>query len=128
MFTVESFLNEDFHADWTEEKIGNETFLIRRMNGHERLRLQDVKDSSERIINVLGQCLLDGQTKQPIGKENAEKFVARYDALSNAVAAKIFQITIDAVNAEEAAWGLAEKNLPVTSGNTDTGSIAADMD
>lgn len=124
MFTIDSFLNEDFHSDYTEEKIGSETFLIRRMNGFERLHLQDLKESSKRIIYVLGQCLLDGQTKQPIGEENAQKFVARYDALSNAVASRIFRITIDAVNAEESAWGLAEKNLPEMSGNVDTVNTA----
>ena len=124
MFNVKEFLESDFRNDYIEEKIGNETFLIRKLNGFERLHLQDIKDSSERIINVLGLCLLDGQTKQPIGEDNAKKFIARYDALSNAVASRIFRITVDAVNAEEAAWGLAEKNSPETSGSADTGNTA----
>ena len=126
MFNVSEYLDSDYKNDCVKEKIGSETFLIRKLNGYERLRLQDVRESSQRIVNVLAQCLLDGKTKQPIGEENARKFIARYDALSNAVASRIFRLTVDAVNAEEAAWGLAEKNSPETSGSEDTASTAVD--
>ena len=124
MFNVSKYLEEDCRTDTVEERIGSETFLIRKLNGLERLRLQDVKESSQRIVNVLAQCLLDGKTKQPIGEENAQKFIARYDALSNAVASRIFRLTVDAVNAEETAWGLAEKNSPETSGSPGTAATA----
>ena len=124
MFTVEDYLNSGGQTDFIEIAVGSETFCIRRLNGLERLRLQDIEKSSERIIYVIGICLLDGNTKMPIGQKNAEKFVARYDALSNEVASQIVKATMDSVHAEETAWGLAEKNLPETSGSADTGNTA----
>ena len=59
MFTVEDYLNSGGQTDFIEIAVGSETFCIRRLNGLERLRLQDIEKSSERIIYVIGICLLD---------------------------------------------------------------------
>ena len=128
MFTIEGFLNDDFHSDYTEEKIGGETFLVRRMNGLERLAFLDCSTIAERIIYTLAHCLLDGGTKQPIGEKNAKKFIERYDAISEAVATRIIDITTEATRAEKRELGIAEKNLKETSGNIAEGNIAVATD
>lgn len=128
MFTVESFLNDDYRADYTEEKIGSQKFTLRRLNGFERLEFLDYTKFSERVVFALAHGLLDGKTKQPIGEENAKKFVERYDALSEAVASRILSITTDATNAEKEQWGLAEKNLKETSSSDSIGNTATATD
>ena len=55
MFNVSEYLDSDYRNDCVKEKIGSETFLIRKLNGYERLRLQDVNESSQRIVKVLAQ-------------------------------------------------------------------------
>ena len=122
MFSIDEFLTSDYRVDYVEEKIGNETFLIRRLDGYERLSYTDIQKSSDRVIYALGHCLLDGKTKKPIGEAYAKMFITRCDALANELTVRIFKLTTDSVKAEEEAWGIAEKNLPET--NT-SGSIEA---
>lgn len=124
MFNIDEFLASDYRIGYVEEKIGNETFLIRRLDGYERLSYTDIQKSSDRVIYALGHCLLDGKTKKPIGEAYAKMLITRCDALANELTVRIFKLTTDSVKAEEEAWGIAEKNLPGMSGSEDTASTA----
>lgn len=128
MFNVKDYLESDYRSEFYEERIGNETFLLRNLNGLERLKFQDLKTGSEAVLFVLARCVIDSNTKMPIGEENAEAFVTRYDALANAVATRIFKHCQDSLEAERQAQGLAEKNLPGTSGSDTTANIAEGTD
>lgn len=125
MFNISDFLASDYRFEPVKEKIGKETFLIRRMDGFERLEFSDLKKSADRLVYTLGHCLIDGKTNQPIGEQNARALVTRYDALAGELASRVFKLTTDSVKAEEAEWGIAEKNLPETSSSDSTDSTAA---
>lgn len=124
MFNLNEFLASDYKVDYVEEKIGNETFLIRRLDGFERLAYTDIKKSSDRVIYALGHGLLDGNTKKPIGEAYAKMFITRRDALANELTVRIFKLTTDSVKAEEEEWGIAEKNSVEISTNGSTDSTA----
>ena len=124
MFNISDFLASDFRIEPVKEKVGKETFLIRRMDGLERLEFSDLKKSTERLVYTLGHCLIDGRTGQPVGEQNARTLVTRCDALAGELATRIFKLTTDSVKAEEAEWGIAEKNSPGTDTNGSTASTA----
>lgn len=128
MFNINDYLASDYHYDTVEEKIGNETFLIRRLNGYERLEFLDCKTLPERIVFTLSHALLDGNSKQPIGKNNAKKFIERYDSLSDEIASRIINLTTEYAKVEKSEWGIAEKNLQgtVTNGYTDNTAAVTD--
>ena len=124
MFNISDFLAGDYRIEPVEVKVGRETFLIRRMDGLERLEFSDMKKSADRLVYTLGHCLLDGKTGQPVGERNARTLAARCDALAGELATQIFRLTTDSVKAEEAEWGIAEKNSPETGTSGSTGSTA----
>ena len=124
MFNISDFLASDFRIEPVKTKVGKETFLIRRMDGCERLEFSDLKKSTDRLIYTLGHCLIDGKTNQSIGEQNARTLASRCDALAGELATRIFKLTTDSVKAEEAEWGLAEKNLPATDTSDSTDNTA----
>ena len=124
MFNISDFLAGGYRIEPVKTKVGKETFLIRRMDGYERLEFSDLKKSTDRLVYTLGHCLLDGKTEQPVGERNAQTLVTRCDALAGELATQIFKLTTDSVKAEEAEWGIAEKNSPETGTSGSTGSTA----
>ena len=124
MFNVKEFLESDYRTDYVEEKIGNETFLIRRLNGFERLQFIDIKTYAERVLFTIANGLLDGRTKLPIGEKHAKLFVERFDVISETLATRILNLTNAASETEKAEIEHAEKNLPEMSGNGDTVNTA----
>ena len=124
MFNVKEFLESDYRTDYVEEKIGNETFLIRRLNGFERLQFIDIKTYAERVLFTIANGLLDGRTKLPIGEKHAKLFVERFDVISETLATRILNLTNAASETEKAEIEHAEKNLHEMSGNGDTVNTA----
>lgn len=124
MFNVKDFLESDYRVDYTEEKIGEETYLIRKLNGLERLEFIDIKTYAERVLFTISHGLLDGKTKLPIGDKHAKLFVERFDVVSETLATRILNLTSAASETEKAEIEYAEKNSQGVSGNGDTANTA----
>ena len=124
MFTAKEYLDGGYKDEIIEERVSNETFLIRRLDGIQRQEYAELKTAKERILYALANCLLDGTTRKEIGRKAAEDFLRNYDALGNHIANCIFKYTIDCLNTERELWGLAEKNLQEISSSGSTGNTA----
>ncbi len=130
MFNVKEFFQRPYNIDSVEINVGNETFLVRRLNGMERQVFNETQSILERSIYVIANCLIDGITNEKIGRANAELFIERYDALSNQLIEEILDLTSKSLEEEGKIWDKSVKNSKKTSsksskGNTvdDTGSI-----
>lgn len=110
MFTPGKFFQKPYHDDTSEVQFGNETFLVRRLNGRERQEFNDLSTVTGRSIYVLSHCLLDGVTKEKIGDANAEIMLERFDALSNRLIEYVLDLTAQTLDEERLIWELAEKN------------------
>lgn len=110
MFSVSNYLNSDYSSETTEVTIMTETFLIRRLDGQERLLFSDLSSPSEKIHYLLSHCLLDGETRSPIGDSHAAELIKRYDVLSHILSEKIFEFTKACIDSENMTWGQAVKN------------------
>ncbi|MDO4587881.1 MAG: hypothetical protein Q4C95_11390 [Planctomycetia bacterium] len=124
MFTISKFFQTPYNVDFVETKIGDETFLIRRMNGRERQLFNDTKTLTDRSIYVLANCLIDSETKKGIGERYAEQFIERYDALANILIEEIIELTGRLLEEEVKVWERAEKNSLMMNMNVSTADIA----
>lgn len=109
MFSPKTFLAADVSDNTFEVCHGGETFLIRRLNGEERLEFTALKLPRDRVLYSLSHCLLDGVTKEPVGDETALRLLRSYDSLSNQLAVDIVSYTLDCIKTEQEFWGLAKK-------------------
>lgn len=109
MFTVSGYLSEDFSEETFELRHGKEIFSARRLDGAERLDFSALKNPKDKILFVLSHCLLDGDSKLPIGSDNALKFLQRYDSLSTTLASEILNITLKSLKADAEYWELSKK-------------------
>ena len=112
MFDIQNFLNAPADDSTTVVKRGSEEFTIRRLNGAERLKFNDMKTQYERVVFVLSRALLSGENNIPIGEENAAKFVERYASLSEALFNDIFNLTQESLEKDTEIWAEAKKNSP----------------
>lgn len=126
-------INEFFSSPQIDEtatvKRGATEFRIRRLNGAERLRFNDLSSQYDRTVYALGRCLLSGPNDAPIGEANAVRFVERFTALSDALFGDIFDLTQNSLAKESEIWAEAKKNSsPATntqSLNDATASVTA---
>ena len=110
MFDVNEFMNAPCVDETAVVRRGSEEFAIRRLNGAERLRYNDLPTQYERTRYVLSRGLLTGTAKTPIGEENAARMLERYGALSEALFADIFDLTQQSLDKEAQLWEEAKKN------------------
>ena len=89
---------------------GTEDFKIKRLNGAERLKFNDLTGQYERILFVISHALLSGAQNAPIGEQNAAKFIERYGSLAEALFNDIFDLTQKSLEKESEIWELAKKN------------------
>lgn len=110
MFDINEFLNSPIVDDTATVRRGTEEFKIRRLNGAERLRYNDLTTQYDRARYALSRGLLNGSTGVPIGEENAAKLLERHGALCEALFADIFDLTQRSLDAEASIWEEAKKN------------------
>lgn len=110
MFDVNEFMNAPCVDETTVVRRGTEEFKIRRLNGAERLRYNDLQTQYERTLYVLSRGLLSGTAGTPIGEENAAKMLERYGALSEALFSDVFDFTEETLAKESEIWEAAKKN------------------
>lgn len=113
MFDIDNFLNAPSDDATTVVKRGSEEFTIRRLNGAERLKFNDLSSQYDRVVYVLSRALLSGENKIPIGPEKAAKFVERYSSLSDALFNDIFNLTQESLEKDGEIWAEAKKNSPI---------------
>ena len=119
MFDIDDFMNAPVVEEIATVRRGNEDFNIRRLNGAERLRFNDIEGLYERILYVLSKGLLSGDAKKPIGEQNAAKFIERYGTLAEKLFNDIFELTQKSLEKENEIWTLAKKNTE----NTETTNV-----
>lgn len=110
MFDIDDFMNAPVVEEITTVRRGTEDFNIRRLNGAERLKFNDITGQYERIVYALSRGLLSGEAKKPIGEQNAAKFVERYGMLAEGLFNDIFELTQKTLEKENEIWTLAKKN------------------
>lgn len=127
MFNIDNYLNAP--ADDSTQVInrGGEEFAIRRLNGAERLKFNDLTSQYDRVVYTLSRALLSGEKRIPIGRENAIKFVEKYAGLSDALFNDIFQLTQDSLAKDTELWAESKKNSPNPAPTSDSNvsSVAA---
>ena len=104
MFNVTEFLSAPCVDDTTVVKRGAEEFRIRRLNGAERLRFNDLQNQYD-----LAHGLLSGTPAASIGEENAAKLIERHGALAEALFADIFDFTQESLLKECEIWDEVKK-------------------
>lgn len=110
MFNIEDFMNAPVDSEITTVKRGSEEFTIRRLDGVERLKFNDIRGQYERILYVLSRALLSGDSKAPIGEQNASNFIAKFGTLAEGLFNDIFELTQKSLDKETEIWTLAKKN------------------
>ncbi len=109
MFNIDDYLN-GVCVDETEiVKRGTEEFKIRRLNGAERLRFNDLTSQYDRARYALARGLLSGPSGSPIGEENAAKLLERHGALAEALFADIYDLTQESLKKEIEIWEEVKK-------------------
>ncbi len=126
MFTVEKYLSRPYNSEELTVTVGEEEFLIRRPTGSETLDQSDIQSTSERYIEILAKQLLDGDTKKPIGRDYAKKFLDENPKIAIKVVAAILSETNSLYNAEMRLFEDEIKNSKATDTESSTGSIASD--
>ncbi|MDD3589329.1 MAG: hypothetical protein PHO46_03545 [Thermoguttaceae bacterium] len=109
MFDVCEFLNAPCVDETLVVERGTETFRIRRLNGAERLRYNDLTSDYDRTRFALARGLTSGPDGAPIGEENAVKLIERSGALAEALFADIFDLTQESVRKEREIWQEVKK-------------------
>lgn len=112
MFNIEDYLNAPADDAVTVITRGGEDFQIRRLNGAERLKFNDLTSQYDRVVYVLSRALLSGEKKVPIGRENAAKFVERHAGLSDALFNDIFELTQASLSKDSEIWAESKKSSP----------------
>lgn len=110
MFNIEDFMNAPVVEEIVTVKRGTEEFKIRRLNGVERLKFNDIRGQYERTLYVLSRGLLSGEQNVPIGEQNAAKFIERFGPLAEGLFSDIFDLTQQSLEKESEIWTLAKKN------------------
>lgn len=110
MFDVNEFMNAPCYDDTTVVRRGAEEFRLRRLNGAERLRFNDLTSRYDRVRYALARGLLSGADPRPIGEENAAKMLERHGALCEALFGDIFEFTQKSLEKELEIWDEARKN------------------
>ena len=117
MFDLNEFMNAPYCDDTTITRRGDEEFRIRRLNGAELLKFNDLETQYDRIRYALARGLLTGADPRPIGDENAAKMIERYGALSEALFSDIFELTQRSLDQESEIWASVKKKSPKTAGS-----------
>ena len=112
MFNIDDYLNAPAEEPTKTIERGGEEFTIRRLNGAERLKFNDLTSQYDRVVFALSRALLSGEKKIPIGRENAAKFVERYAGLSEALFNDIFNLTQETLAKDSELWEESKKNSP----------------
>ena len=90
---------------------GTEEFRLRRLNGAERLKFNDLTTRFDRILFALARGALTPEGR-PIGEEAAGKLLARSGALGEALFEDIFDATQQGLDAEREIWRDVKKKSP----------------
>ena len=109
MFDINEFLNAPCVDESTVVEHGTEAFRIRRLNGAQRLRYNDLSTEYERIRFALARGLISGPDATPIGEENAAKLIERSGALAEALFVDIFDLTQESLRKEREIWREVKK-------------------
>ncbi|MGI6401868.1 MAG: hypothetical protein ACOX0A_07150 [Thermoguttaceae bacterium] len=128
MFDVNEFMNAPIYDETTIVRRGTEEFRIRRLNGAERLRFNDLEARYDRVRYALGRGLLSGAEPRPIGDENAARMIERYGALAEALFSDIFEFTERSLEKELEIWDEAQKNSSRARDSDTRGSCADSAD
>lgn len=129
MFDIDNYLNAPADDATHVVSRGNETFVIRRLNGEERLKFNDLEGQYERVVYTLSRALLSGEHKIPIGREKAARFIERYSALSDALFNDIFELTQKSLAEDTRLWAESKKNSPnqeATSDSSDSSAVGTE--
>lgn len=110
MFDVNEFMNAPVYDETAIVRRGAEEFRIRRLNGAERLRFNDLTTRYERERYALARGLLSGADPRPIGEENAARLIERSGALCELLFGDIFELTQRSLDKELEIWEEARKN------------------
>ena len=112
MFDVTEFMNAPYLDETYVSRRGTEEFRLRRLNGAERLRFNDLTSQYDRVRYALSRGLLSGEDGRPIGEENAAKLIERHGALSEALFGDIFEFTQRSLDKEAEIWAEVKKKSP----------------
>ncbi|MBP5621134.1 MAG: hypothetical protein J6X44_03875 [Thermoguttaceae bacterium] len=109
MFDINEFLNAPCVDETHVVEHGSEAFRIRRLDGSERLRYNDLSTEYERVRFALARGLTSGSENVPIGEENAARLIERSGALADALFCDIFDLTQESLRKEREIWREVKK-------------------
>ena len=109
MFDINEFMNAPYRDETFVVRRGTEEFRLRRLDGAERLKFNDLTSHYDRARFALARGLTSGPDARPIGEENAAKFIERYGALAEALFDDVFDLTQKSLDAEAEIWAEVKK-------------------
>lgn len=125
MFSVKKYFDAPYSVDFFEVNVGGDTFRIRRMDGKERIVFNAIEQPYDRVLYIVSNCLMDGDTNRNIGDADAERFISQYGVLATKLALEVIRLNDEAYEAEFQLVEEAEKNLRLAAGSGDTAVTAA---
>ena len=95
MFNLNDFFNNPYTENVFKITIAERTFLVRKLDGIDSLRLCELTTLEERIVTVIANCLLDEETLTPVGEPVASRFIRENPSNSVQMALTIMNISED---------------------------------
>lgn len=110
MFSLTQYMNEKPENDTFVIRIGEEEYKIRRLDGIDLIRLQDLEETEKKLIHILATCLLDGDTNSPVGTNAAIQFLRNDLSVAIEIINKIIDLTEEIQQVEKMEFENAKKN------------------
>lgn len=126
MFTIEKYLSNPVDSTELTITVGGEEFLIRRTPGSEMIDSSEVEKPSEKYLDVLAKQVLDGDTKKPIGREYAKRFLDINPRTAMRVVAEILTESNKLYEEEAKIFEEEVKNSEGIDTESSTGNTASD--
>lgn len=114
MFSTKEYFDNPFDDGTFIREIDGEKFKLRRLDGIDMTRMEDMTGTDERVINALSRCLYDGESDKLVTREDAIKFIRRYHDLAVKVFLEIVTLTSELQKTEFSFLEEARKNSKAT--------------
>lgn len=109
MSELDRFFETCGEIETEEAAFGDLRFLIRRIDGVQAMELANIESETERVLYVLAECALDPETKEAIGRVNAEKLLRGAESVALKLAGQVYEFSSRVLEEFEERWNIAKK-------------------
>ncbi|MDO5579652.1 MAG: hypothetical protein Q4G69_00820 [Planctomycetia bacterium] len=114
MFSLKNFMSRTVEENTFVIQVGKEDYKIRRLDGIDLIRLQDIPETEKKFVHILSVCLLDGETSTPLGAECAFRLLRENLSAAIEIINKIIDLSEEIQRLEKKEYESAKKNFKTT--------------